>query len=271
MFLSFFISLCFSLRGIINREVNVTKKIEDYPNKIDFQLFKGYYVHIEDNQIKDGFNLTLVRIGEQKLWLESDAVDIRREYGKTVQVVSLREKNDMKSKILSSIRKNETITVLDIDGDFLYVEYHRMRGYIKQSATDYKEIEYPGKNLGEKAAYIVRTKLGCPYVWAAQGPFAFDCSGLMQFAYNRLDLFIMRDAHEQIEGEEIPKDESKMLPGDIITFYTEDERPDYISHVGMYVGDGKFIHASTTGYVVREQVYKDYPYPTARISRYFTP
>ena len=271
MFINFFISFCFSLRGIINREVNVTKKIEDYPHNISFQLFKGYYVHIEDNQIKDDFNLTLVRIGQQKLWLESNAVDIRKEYGKTLVVVSLREKNDMKSKILSLIHKNETIIVLDIVDDFLYIEYKGLYGYIQQNTTDYKEIEYPGKNLGEKAAYIVRTKLGCPYVWAAQGPFAFDCSGLMQFAYNRLDFFIMRDAHEQIEGTEIPQDESKMLPGDIITFYTDEEQPDYISHVGMYVGNGKFIHASTTGYVVREQEYKTYPYPTARISRYFTP
>ena len=251
--------------------MNVTKKLEDYPSHINFQLFKGYYVHIEDNQIHNNYNMTLVRIGQQSLWLESDAVDVRKEYGKTTEKVCLKETKETNSKILMLIQKDQEIVILDVVDDFYFIEYKGLQGYIKQSSTDYKEVEYPGKNLGEKAAYIVEHKIGCPYVWAAQGPLAFDCSGLMQYAYNRLDFFIMRDAHEQIEGEEIPQDESKMLPGDIITFYTDSERPDYISHVGMYIGNGIFVHASTNQYVVRKQVYKDYPYKTARISRYFTP
>lgn len=259
---------CFCLRGIINREVNVTKKLEDYPSNIDFQLFAGYYVHIEEETKKDDFELFRVRIGNQSLWVEKSAVDERHEYATLKHDVSLRSGRSMKSPVLNLLFCNSEIIILDNYTDFFEVDYRGQRGYIPVDATNYRDTDYAGQNMGEKAVSIVRSKLGCKYVWAGQGPNEFDCSGLMQYAYNRLDIFIMRDAHEQIEGIEIT-DRAALLPGDIITFYTYKDKPDYISHVGMYVGNGIFIHASTNGYIVREQVLSEYPYKVARMSRYF--
>ncbi|MEV5463056.1 NlpC/P60 family protein, partial [Streptomyces cellulosae] len=79
-------------------------------------------------------------------------------------------------------------------------------------------------------------KLGSPYVWGATGPNAFDCSGLVQAAYRSAGVSLPRTTYSQISaGRRVSR--SELLPGDLVFFYAG------ISHVGIYVGDGRMIHA----------------------------
>jgi cell wall-associated NlpC family hydrolase len=88
------------------------------------------------------------------------------------------------------------------------------------------------------------TRIGDPYVWGATGPDAFDCSGLVQWAYHQVGINLPRTSEEQAEGG-TPVDINDLQPGDVITFYSD------ASHVGLYVGNGQILHASTFGVPVQ--------------------
>ncbi|MYV56206.1 C40 family peptidase, partial [Streptomyces sp. SID3212] len=86
--------------------------------------------------------------------------------------------------------------------------------------------------------------IGKPYVWGATGPGSFDCSGLTQAAWSAAGVSLPRTTYTQINaGQRVPR--SQLAPGDLVFFYSG------ISHVGIYVGDGKMIHAPRTGTNVR--------------------
>jgi len=83
--------------------------------------------------------------------------------------------------------------------------------------------------------------LGTPYRWGGTTPTAFDCSGFVQYVYAKLGVKLPRTAHEQYKvGEKVQP--GNLKPGDLIFF---DMMKGYVSHVGMYLGDNMFIHAST--------------------------
>lgn len=90
---------------------------------------------------------------------------------------------------------------------------------------------------------------GSPYVWAEEGPNNFDCSGLTYYMYGSMGIEIPRVAREQAKkGKRIKVNE--LVYGDLIFFDTEKRRRGRITHVGMYLGNGWFTHASTIKYEV---------------------
>jgi len=90
---------------------------------------------------------------------------------------------------------------------------------------------------GQVASYALNF-VGYPYVWGATGPRAFDCSGFAQYVYRHFGVSLSRTAGSQYAG--IGHNVSSLAPGDLVFFYTP------ISHVGIYIGGGKFVHASNS-------------------------
>jgi cell wall-associated NlpC family hydrolase len=83
-------------------------------------------------------------------------------------------------------------------------------------------------------------QLGDPYVWAAAGPNAFDCSGLTQYAYAAAGVTLPHSSSAQSRmGTAVSR--AQLQPGDLVFFYSP------VSHVGMYIGNGQMVHASTFG------------------------
>jgi cell wall-associated NlpC family hydrolase len=97
------------------------------------------------------------------------------------------------------------------------------------------------------AQVAVRTALaqvGKPYVWGASGPNAFDCSGLMMYAYAAAGVALPHSSSVQATmGTPVSRDQ--LQPGDLVFFYSP------VSHVGMYIGNGQMVHASTEGVPVQ--------------------
>ncbi len=97
---------------------------------------------------------------------------------------------------------------------------------------------------------VVRTALeemGQPYVWGGTGDGngGFDCSGLIQFAYSQYGFAIPRtSAGQAIAGVAFRRDLEALLPGDILVFSEHGDEP---THVGLYIGEGKFIHSASKG------------------------
>jgi cell wall-associated NlpC family hydrolase len=94
------------------------------------------------------------------------------------------------------------------------------------------------------------SKLGRPYVWGAEGPDTFDCSGLVQWAFAQAGVRMPRVTHQQwVAGPQVPF--NQMQPGDLIFWRLDPTNPGYISHVAIYWGDGKMLQAPRTGDVVK--------------------
>ncbi|HEY9525109.1 MAG TPA: C40 family peptidase, partial [Thermopolyspora sp.] len=93
-------------------------------------------------------------------------------------------------------------------------------------------------------------KIGSPYVWGAEGPNTFDCSGLVQWAYAQAGVHMPRVTSQQwATGPRIPLAQAQ--PGDLLFWRNDPTNPGYISHVAIYWGDGKMLHAPHTGDVVK--------------------
>ncbi len=91
---------------------------------------------------------------------------------------------------------------------------------------------------------LLLSYLGKPYVWAEEGPNAFDCSGLTYNIYGSMGMKIPRTASEQSKmGKHIPF--QNLHYGDLIFFGSTNKRSKRINHVGIYLGDGWFAHASS--------------------------
>ncbi|MGC4047164.1 MAG: NlpC/P60 family protein [Armatimonas sp.] len=107
-----------------------------------------------------------------------------------------------------------------------------------------ENISIPSVNRDSRGDRLARKALsyrGWRYRWGATGNGAFDCSGLTQFLYAKEGKFIPRTAHEQFKaGQPIPKPE--MQPGDLVFFRNTGRSG--ISHVGMFIGNGQFLHAA---------------------------
>jgi cell wall-associated NlpC family hydrolase len=84
--------------------------------------------------------------------------------------------------------------------------------------------------------------LGVPYVWGGASPSGFDCSGLTMYAYAKVGVYLPHNAAMQY-GMGTPVSRSQLAPGDLVFFSG-------LSHVGMYIGGGRFVHAPHTGDVV---------------------
>lgn len=92
-----------------------------------------------------------------------------------------------------------------------------------------------------------KSKLGAKYVWGAEGPNTFDCSGLMVWAWEKVGVKLPRTSQQQARfGTAVPL--SQVQPGDLIT---SNWGGGPSSHVGMYIGDNKMIHAPRPGSVVK--------------------
>jgi cell wall-associated NlpC family hydrolase len=95
-------------------------------------------------------------------------------------------------------------------------------------------------SAAQAAVDTALAQVGDPYVWGASGPNAFDCSGLTQYAYSAAGVSLPHSSRGQSGmGQAVSRDQ--LQPGDLLFYYSP------TSHVAMYVGNGKMVHASTSG------------------------
>jgi peptidoglycan DL-endopeptidase CwlO len=88
------------------------------------------------------------------------------------------------------------------------------------------------------------SRIGSPYSWGGSGPNAFDCSGLVMWSFQQVGISLPHSSHALAQGGQ-PVSMDQMQPGDLVTYYSD------ASHVGIYIGDGMMVHASTYGTPVR--------------------
>ena len=98
-----------------------------------------------------------------------------------------------------------------------------------------------------KAVAFAREMIGKPYRYAGETPAGFDCSGLVRYSYSRAGISMPRATPAQRSTTTLISVRS-LRPGDLLFFDQEGKKA---SHVGIYLGDGRFVHAPSTGGRVR--------------------
>jgi len=101
--------------------------------------------------------------------------------------------------------------------------------------------------LAAQAAQIAQAMLGKPYRYGGNNPQGFDCSGLVNYSYARAGLTLARDTRSLREQTALVRTGDLRL-GDLVFFDQEGKK---LSHVGIYVGNGTFVHAPSSGGRVR--------------------
>lgn len=116
-------------------------------------------------------------------------------------------------------------------------------------------LQAPTQRAAQAVAYAYAA-LGKPYVWGATGPSSFDCSGLTQAAWQAAGVSLPRTTYTQINaGRRVSR--GALAPGDLVFFYSG------VSHVGIYVGGGRMIHAPHPGAPVRIAPVDEMPFAGA--------
>ncbi|MCX5082538.1 C40 family peptidase [Streptomyces sp. NBC_00401] len=138
-------------------------------------------------------------------------------------------------KLESQLEKEERERLKKLEQQ---AEYKRQTAWLSSGVL--KDIKGSASARGKKAVAFATGQLGKPYVWGAEGPGSYDCSGLTSQAWSAARRPIPRTSQEQWKQLKhiAVKD---MRPGDLIIYH------DDASHVGMYIGDGAIVHAPRPG------------------------
>jgi len=133
----------------------------------------------------------------------------------------------------------------EIENKKLLSEQNKILGQLgnienKRNNLAQSALEYNKENLLLNA----KKHLGGKYVWGGTEPKGFDCSGYTQYIYKKEGVDIPRTAYEQSKvGKEVSR--YNLKKGDLLFFLTDKSRGIPVTHVGMYIGDGNFIHAAS--------------------------
>ena len=114
----------------------------------------------------------------------------------------------------------------------------------------------PASGRAAAAVSYAMAQVGKAYVWGAAGPSSFDCSGLTMAAWGQAGVSLPHSSSAQM-GSGTPVSESQLQPGDLVFYYSP------VSHVGMYIGNGKIVNALNPSVGVKISGVNDMPYSGA--------
>ena len=143
---------------------------------------------------------------------------------------------------VTSLNNGAVVNIVGIDNGWYKISTNGVTGYV---SSDYMvTCKDSAGSRGDGA----KQYLGCPYVYGGNGPSSFDCSGYTSYVYRHFGYTLNRTASTQLSnGTSVSK--SELQPGDLVFFKYNTSKA--ASHVGIYIGGGQFIHASTNTYTVK--------------------
>lgn len=251
--------------GIVNGEVLNLRESPDTSAKVISQLEKGSKVAI----LKESNGWFEVKYNNVFGWVNSQYITIKEPnigIGTiTVECANVRSQPDTSSDIVVKLVEGAKVNVTARSGDWYKVRTaNGTVGWISKGLMTVKDIDASrgdeeeitaeelakekdkkdGETQGEKIIAYAKKFMGVKYVWGGNTPKGFDCSGFVKYVYNNFGIDLNRVAADQAkQGTKVSKSELK--EGDLVFFDTNGGL-NYINHVGIYIGNGRFIHASSS-------------------------
>ena len=117
----------------------------------------------------------------------------------------------------------------------------------RDSTQGYESAPRADREAALEAAELAKTMVGKPYRYGGHSPTGFDCSGLVYYSYSRAGIAVPRTTRSQLKVG-VPITSKSLRVGDLVFFDQEGRK---FSHVGIYIGNGRFVHAPSSGKHVR--------------------
>ncbi|WXR61998.1 NlpC/P60 family protein [Peptostreptococcaceae bacterium AGR-M142] len=216
-----------------SKEICVINEIEENELKwyeINFEKDKKAYISAEyTSDLNDGF------------------------YGVVIDNnCNIRKEANLKSEVLYKANMSDKVYIYEKEGDFYKIKYKDTKAYIFSELVSLDKTYIVGsavatrgefRNDSSKIISVAKSKIGVPYVYGANGPNSYDCSSYTKYVFKKaLNVNIPRTSLEQSKtGTKISKE--NLQPGDLVFFDTS--KKGRVNHVGIYLGQGKFIHESS--------------------------
>lgn len=191
--------------------------------------------------------------------------------------VRMRNGASTSAGVIGSFGAGDSFTVLGVSGEWLKVSTPGGSiGYVHSDYLDYGSavkagtqtaqpvsaaaaapVSYQsGAGVGSQLVETAKLYLGTPYVWAGMSPSGFDCSGFVNYVYKQYGYSMNRVAQDIYSNDGSYVDKDSLAVGDLVFFGYSGTS---VTHVGMYIGDGQFIHASSgKGQVVITKLSENY-------------
>lgn len=257
--------------SIVKVEMSGDKKaivsVSDKVGTIDVDLLTKETVEPEKNE-------TEIKAAEEKKQEEKEAGTQKKAPAKKVSLyatenLNVRSNQSSSSSKLGVLSKGEKVNGID-KGEWVEFNFNGKTGYVMKSYLSEKkpEVQQPREEKPKKqnnsnssnnssrqesqssnadvdtVVNLALAQVGKPYVWGSANPnVGFDCSGLVHYVYKQVGITLSRSSYSQINyGTRVKS--SELRKGDLVFFNNGGGR---ISHVGIYIGNNKFVHASTPG------------------------
>lgn len=146
-----------------------------------------------------------------------------------------------------------TNRVVSVSGSTLVLIQEQEAPFWKTLEVYTVDPNFVEKTTRERIVEAAKKYIGVPYVWGGTTPAGFDCSGFVQYVYNECGISIPRVTYTQ-QAACTPVALSNLQPGDLVFWGAS------AYHVGIYLGNGQYIHAPAPGQSVKIQSYAEYPY-----------
>lgn len=236
--------------GIATLSVSDIRKGPDHSQEMISQALMGtplrvlkqddnwYLVQTPDHYIgwMEETGLTLMNRQDIEKWKKSSRYIFTRMTG------VLYEKNDPQSAVVSDLTLGDIFQVISQKGQYWQIKLPDGRGGFVKSDLCVNYDQW--KTIKTDSSKLIKTALrfnGLPYLWGGLSAKATDCSGFVKTVYFINGILLDRDASQQAHnGQILPTNVKILQPGDLLFF----GRKNHITHVGMYIGGGKYIHAS---------------------------
>lgn len=199
--------------------------------------------------------------------LPAAAIKAPKDYPKneTVTTARIHLSAGSSSRVIGQLEDGTRLAVLDKIGSYYRIDCHEMTGYIAAELVAFENEEYyvncteghsdvkvqtllsisDTLTIRDQLLELAKAQLGAPYIYGRSAPGGFDCSGFTSYLYRTVGLPVTRCADDQMQ-DGLVVDRNSLQIGDLV-FFRESWSPWIASHVGIYVGDGKMIHADSRG------------------------
>lgn len=244
--------------GVVNVSVASIRSKPGHPEELATQALLGtplqvikhqhgwFYVQTPDEYLgwlDDGFQ-QMDQAGYYE-WVNGPKIIVTANYGVTLMTT------DKNSDVVSDVVAGCILRLVGDSGKFYRVEYPDKRTAFlsKDLAQPYGSWLAKAKDTHETIAATARRFVGVPYLWGGTSPKGMDCSGFTKTVFFLNGVLLPRDASQQVavgKSVDVQNGFDSLSPGDLLFFGSKGtaDRRERVTHVGIYLGDRKYIHES---------------------------